>query len=84
MGKTSESINALISLLDFSPTDAEAWAELSDLYISQGLYSQATYALEEALVLQPNAWNVSCYVQLEIRSAHLIRYRCTPGSVRCF
>lgn len=42
-----------------SPTDAEAWAELSDLYLSQGLYSQAIFALEEVLVLAPNAWNVS-------------------------
>jgi ER membrane protein complex subunit 2 len=58
MGKASESITALISLLDISPTDAESWAELADLYFSQGLYSQAVYALEEVLVLQPNAWNV--------------------------
>ena len=42
-----------------SPTDPEAWAELADLYLSQGLYSQAVFALEEVLVLQPNAWNVS-------------------------
>ena len=58
MGKVDESVTALISLLDFAPTDAEAWSELADLYLSQGLYSQATYALEEVLVLQPNAWNV--------------------------
>lgn len=58
MGKVDESVSALISLLDFSPTDAEAWSELADLYLSQGLYSQAIYALEEVLVLQPNAWNV--------------------------
>ncbi|RYO87333.1 hypothetical protein DL762_004263 [Monosporascus cannonballus] len=57
MGKVDESVSALISLLDFSPTDAEAWAELADLYLSQGLYSQAIFALEEVLVLQPNAWN---------------------------
>jgi tetratricopeptide (TPR) repeat protein len=42
-----------------SPTDAEAWAELSDLYVAQGLYPQAIFALEEVLVLSPNAWNVS-------------------------
>jgi tetratricopeptide (TPR) repeat protein len=42
-----------------SPTDAEAWAELADLYLSQGLYPQAIFALEEVLVLMPNAWNVS-------------------------
>ncbi|KAI1106131.1 tetratricopeptide [Jackrogersella minutella] len=58
MGRISESVSALISLLDISPTDAEAWAELADLYFSQGLYSQAIFALEEVLVLQPNAWNI--------------------------
>ncbi|RYP77082.1 hypothetical protein DL771_001372 [Monosporascus sp. 5C6A] len=58
MGKVDESVSALISLLDFSPTDAEAWAELAELYFSQGLYSQAIFALEEVLVLQPNAWNI--------------------------
>lgn len=55
----SDAIAALISLLDFSPTDGEAWSELSDMYFSQGLYAQAIFALEEVLVLQPNAWNVS-------------------------
>ncbi|KAI1468464.1 TPR-like protein [Daldinia caldariorum] len=56
--RTSESVSALISLLDISPTDAEAWAELADVYFSQGLYSQAIYALEEVLILQPNSWNM--------------------------
>ncbi|KAJ4250608.1 Inositol phosphatase SIW14 [Fusarium torreyae] len=58
MGKTPEAIASLVSLLDFNPTDAEGWSELSDLYLSQGLYSQAIYALEEVLVLVPNAWNL--------------------------
>ncbi|KAI1075221.1 TPR-like protein [Whalleya microplaca] len=58
LGRVSESVGALISLLDISPTDAEAWAELAELYFSQALYSQAVYALEEVLVLQPNAWNI--------------------------
>nr|XP_036583001.1 tetratricopeptide repeat domain-containing protein [Colletotrichum truncatum]KAF6791897.1 tetratricopeptide repeat domain-containing protein [Colletotrichum truncatum] len=57
-GKISEAITALNSLLEFSPTDAESWAELADLYLSQGLYSQAIFALEEVLVLTPNAWNI--------------------------
>lgn len=64
IGRTSESVSVLISLLDISPTDAEAWAELADLYFSQGLYSQAIFALEEVLVLQPNAWNVSFPISL--------------------
>jgi ER membrane protein complex subunit 2 len=58
MGRTPDAISALIALLDFSPTDAEAWAELADLYLSQGLYQQTIYSLEEVLVLVPNAWNV--------------------------
>lgn len=66
-GKISEAIAALNSLLDFNPTDAESWAEIADLYLSQGLYSQAIFALEEVLVLTPNAWNVS-----DARISHLI------------
>ncbi|KAJ2986183.1 hypothetical protein NUW58_g5146 [Xylaria curta] len=58
MNRTSEAVNALNSLLDMSPTDAEAWAELADLYLAQGLYSQAIFAQEEVLILQPNAWNI--------------------------
>lgn len=66
MGKVDESVSALISLLDFSPMDAEAWSELADLYLSQGLYSQALYALEEVIVLQPNAWNVRISLPLAV------------------
>lgn len=60
MGKLPEAISALNSFLDTCPTDPEAWSELADMYVSQGLYAQAIYALEEVLVLSPNAWNVSC------------------------
>jgi tetratricopeptide (TPR) repeat protein len=58
MGRLSDAASALVQLLGFSPTDAEAWSELSDVYLSQGLYPQAIYAMEEVLVLAPNAWNV--------------------------
>ncbi|KAK3299184.1 uncharacterized protein B0H64DRAFT_317765 [Chaetomium fimeti] len=58
MGRLSDAASALVQLLDFSPTDAEAWSELSDIYLSQGLYPQAIYAIEEVLVLAPNAWNI--------------------------
>lgn len=58
MGKIPESVTSLTNLLEYSPTDAEAWAELSDIYLSQGLYPQAIFALEEVLVLSANAWNV--------------------------
>ncbi|KAL2160595.1 hypothetical protein VTH06DRAFT_1283 [Thermothelomyces fergusii] len=58
MGRLSDATTALVQLLDYSPTDAEAWSELSDIYLSQGLYPQAIYAMEEVLVLAPNAWNI--------------------------
>ncbi|OBT54004.1 hypothetical protein VE04_06025 [Pseudogymnoascus sp. 24MN13] len=58
MGKQAEAISALAQFLDCSPTDAEAWAEISDLYASQGLYQQSIFALEEVLLITPNAWNI--------------------------
>lgn len=58
MGKTSDAIAALTNLLDTTPTDAEAWSELGDLYLTQGLYDQAIYCLEEVLLVTPNAWNM--------------------------
>lgn len=60
LSRSSDAINALNELLEISPTDIEAWAELSDLYLSQGLFSQAEFCLEEVLLVSPNAWNV-CY-----------------------
>ncbi|KAK1243517.1 hypothetical protein MKX08_001655, partial [Trichoderma sp. CBMAI-0020] len=62
MGKTAESIEALVQFLDFASNDAEAWIELADLYLSQGLYAQAIYAQEEALVIAPNAWNLHAHL----------------------
>ncbi|KAI9648304.1 Inositol phosphatase SIW14 [Ciborinia camelliae] len=58
LGNMSEAITALNELLDLSPADAEAWAELSDLYVSQGMYPQGIFALEEVLLIAPNAWNI--------------------------
>lgn len=58
MGRTAEAVAAVKVLLEASPTDAEAWAELADLYLTQGLYEQAIYCLEEVLLVTPNAWNM--------------------------
>ncbi|OAQ63522.1 tetratricopeptide repeat domain-containing protein [Pochonia chlamydosporia 170] len=58
MGKVPEAVTALNAFLDVCPTDPEAWAELADMYVTQGLYAQAIYALEEVLVFSPNAWNI--------------------------
>jgi tetratricopeptide (TPR) repeat protein len=61
MGKITDAISALVQFLDASPTDAEAWAEAGDLYVSQGLFQQAIFAFEEVLLITPNAWNVSLF-----------------------
>lgn len=74
MNKTQEAITALTTLLDFTPTDAEGWAELADLYLTNGLYAQAIYALEEVLVLVPNAWNV-CVARTSLQRGLLLTKR---------
>jgi tetratricopeptide (TPR) repeat protein len=58
MGQHQNAIEALVGFLETSPTDAEAWCELSDLYQIHGMGSQAMFCLEEALLIVPNAWNV--------------------------
>ncbi|KAI4117492.1 MAG: hypothetical protein LQ345_002284 [Seirophora villosa] len=58
LSREADAINALVELLVASPTDIESWAELAELYVSQGLYQQAEYCLEEILLSTPNAWNV--------------------------
>ena len=63
LARTTDAIVALVAMLDASPTDIEAWAELSDLYLSQGMFSQAAFCLEEVLLVAPNAWNVRCAIQ---------------------
>jgi tetratricopeptide (TPR) repeat protein len=59
INQVPDAITQLTALLKVSPTDAEAWAELADLYLAQGLLDQAIFCLEEVLLSQPNAWNVS-------------------------
>jgi len=59
LGRTADAIVALTVLVDHSPTDAEAWAELSELYASTGAWGQAIFCLEEVLLIMPNAWSVS-------------------------
>lgn len=58
MGRTADAVAALVEILDCSPTDAECWAELSDLYLEQGAIDQAIFCLEEVLLVTANAWNM--------------------------
>jgi len=58
MSRPADATAALVQLLDASPTDVEAWSELSDLYMTQNMYPQAIFSLEEVLLVTPNAWNI--------------------------
>lgn len=71
MSRNSNATSALVEFVDAFPTDSEAWCELSDLYQRQGMHSQAIFCLEEALLISPNAWNVS--------QAHSLLEACTLG-----
>ncbi|KAK7181448.1 hypothetical protein DPSP01_008666 [Paraphaeosphaeria sporulosa] len=62
LGRTADAITALTVLVENSPTDAEAWAELSELYASTGAWGQAIFCLEEVLLIMPNAWSAHAQV----------------------
>lgn len=81
LNRPNEAISALVELLDASPTDGEAWAELGDLYSSLGMYERAVYCLEEVLLVMPNAWNV-CGVRLDHVYNRLTLSRCTQSWAR--
>jgi len=90
MGKPAEAIKALVELLELIPTDAESWAELSDLYFSQNAYGQAIYSLEEVLLITPNAWNIHArlgellYISSESNQAEGTQLKQLTESVRRF
>jgi ER membrane protein complex subunit 2 len=84
MKRATEAITALNKFLDSSPTDAEAWAELADLYVSQGMFQQAIFALEEVLLIAPNAWNVSIHNWPPWQTILTLRCRSTLDSVRFY
>lgn len=51
MGNTTDATRALTNLLEISPTDAEAWSELGDLYASLGMYEQAVFSSDDCCFL---------------------------------
>ena len=65
LGRTQDAITAITLLLQNSPTDAETWAEASELYASQASWGQAIYCAEEVLLITPNSWSVSVTQCLE-------------------
>lgn len=58
LGKPQDALECLTQFVTTFSSDAEAWSELSDLYQSEGLISQAIFCTEEALLIAPNAWNL--------------------------
>ncbi|KAJ2489622.1 tetratricopeptide repeat domain-containing protein [Coemansia sp. RSA 2050] len=52
-GQTALAISELVTYLDTHGNDFEAWLELSHLYLSQHLYPQAAFCLEEVILQQP-------------------------------
>ncbi|KAF2863659.1 hypothetical protein K470DRAFT_210371 [Piedraia hortae CBS 480.64] len=70
MGKEKEAVEAMIDLLDVSPSDAETWAELRDTYVKHGMLEQAVYCQEEVLLTVPNSWAQNARMgELLVRSA---------------
>ncbi|KAJ5022587.1 hypothetical protein J3E73DRAFT_426423 [Bipolaris maydis] len=62
LGRTQDAITAVAALLHNSPTDAEAWAEASELYASTGAWGQAIFCAEEVLLITPNAWTAHAHI----------------------
>ncbi|KAG4305197.1 hypothetical protein PORY_001367 [Pneumocystis oryctolagi] len=55
LGRTEEAVNELVKFLDIWYLDAEAWAELADIYFSFHLYKKASFCYSELLLLQPSS-----------------------------
>ncbi|KAF2854762.1 hypothetical protein T440DRAFT_416315 [Plenodomus tracheiphilus IPT5] len=62
LGRTQDAITAVTMLLQNSPTDAEAWAEASELYAGQQAWGQAIYCAEEVLLITSNAWTAHAHI----------------------
>jgi ER membrane protein complex subunit 2 len=59
LGRMGDAITALTMLVESSPTDVEAWAELSECYAQVGEWGRAIWCAEEVLLVMPNSWSVS-------------------------
>ena len=66
LNQFTEAIDALVLVLESSPTDVESWQELAELYFSQNLFKQAIFCLEEVVLITPNAWTVGDQMTLKI------------------
>jgi tetratricopeptide (TPR) repeat protein len=62
LGRTQDAMAALVELVEQSPADVEAWAELGDGYMGMGLWAQAVFCWEEVLLVCPNAWAAHAHI----------------------
>ncbi|KAJ1778703.1 tetratricopeptide repeat domain-containing protein [Coemansia sp. RSA 2523] len=64
-GHIGETVKQLVAYLDIHNNDFEAWLELSNLYLTQNLYPQAAFCMEEVIMQQPaNHYFHLCYAEI--------------------
>ncbi|KAJ1853208.1 tetratricopeptide repeat domain-containing protein [Coemansia sp. RSA 1822] len=64
-GHIGETVKQLVAYLDIHNNDFEAWLELSNLYLTQSLYPQAAFCMEEVILQQPaNHYFHLCYAEI--------------------
>ncbi|TPX36957.1 hypothetical protein SmJEL517_g00953 [Synchytrium microbalum] len=52
-GQRPQAIEQLVKYLDSFMQDAEGWLQISSLYLAENMYAQASFALEELILLRP-------------------------------
>ncbi|KAI9013247.1 hypothetical protein BC832DRAFT_524501, partial [Gaertneriomyces semiglobifer] len=52
-GSRTEAIEKLVEYVDSVMQDVDAWSELADLYLEEGMYAHAAFCYEEVLMLKP-------------------------------
>ncbi|KAJ1553022.1 ER membrane complex subunit 2 [Cladochytrium tenue] len=77
-GDRGAAIAALAAHVDHYAQDAEAWTQLAELYLLEGMPQQAAFCLEELLVLRPASY------LLRLRYADLARTLRRPATALRF
>lgn len=79
LGRVGEAVRLLVEYLDVYYSDADAWAELADLYTELSLFDNASFCWSEVVLLKPHdhlthaSYADSLYAQsLEQPSSQLI------------
>lgn len=58
LGRVGEAIALLVAYLDTYYTDADAWAELGDLYLEIDQFDKAAFSWSEVILLKPHDYEV--------------------------